>query len=64
MRVTNFYDMSNNPVIDAIVATTTDEEQLLALFEDLTDENKLDSANFSYPLHAAIRSVTESRSKR
>jgi len=40
MQVANFFDTSNNPVINTIVATTADEEQLLALFEDLTDADK------------------------
>ncbi|MBI5921524.1 MAG: hypothetical protein HY847_07705 [Betaproteobacteria bacterium] len=40
MQVANFLDASYNPVIDVIVATTAEEEQLLALFEDLTDAEK------------------------
>ncbi len=40
MQVANFFDTGNNPVINAIVATTADEEQLLALFEDLSAADK------------------------
>ncbi|MBI5923326.1 MAG: hypothetical protein HY847_16960 [Betaproteobacteria bacterium] len=56
MQVTNFFDISYKPVINAIVATTAEEEQLLALFEDLTDADRTRVLHFVDSLLSAYKS--------
>lgn len=56
MQVANFFDTSNYPVINAIVASSAEEEQLLALFEDLTDADKTKVLQFVESLLAGYAS--------
>lgn len=55
MQVANFFDVSYKPVINAIVATTVEEEQLLALFEDLTDADRTKVLQFVESLLSAYK---------